>query len=89
MILGNIYRGGPFYYIQDGIGKRELAFLYAVLIIVSYICGFMTIQVNTMTICITDILDINPIIIGTTIAVLTGITILGGVKNIAGTKYAG
>lgn len=85
MILGNIYRGGPFYYIQDGIGKRGLAFLYAVLIIISYICGFMTIQVNTMTICITDILDINPIIIGTTIAVLTGITILGGVKKIAGT----
>jgi len=85
MIRGNIYRGGPFYYIQDGLGKRGLALVYAILIIVSYICGFMTIQVNTMTICITDIWNIKPIIIGIVISILTGITIFGGVKKIAGT----
>lgn len=85
MIHGNIYRGGPFYYIQDGLGNRGIALIYAVLIIVSYICGFMTIQVNTISICITNIWNINPIIIGIVIAILTGITILGGVKKIAGT----
>lgn len=85
MICGKIYRGGPFYYIQDGLGKKGLAVLYAMLIIISYICGFMTIQVNTITICITDIWNIKPIIIGIVISILTGITIFGGVKKIAGT----
>ena len=85
MILGNIYRGGPFYYIQDGVGKRGLALIYAILIMISYISGFMTIQVNTMTICITDMCNIKPIIIGIVISILTGITIFGGVKKIAGT----
>jgi len=72
---GNIYRGGPFYYIMDGVGNKKLAIFYAVLILIAYICGFMTIQVNTITKCITDIYYINPIIIGIIIAILAGITI--------------
>jgi len=82
---GNIFRGGPFYYIKEGLGKKRLAILYALLIIVSYNCGFMTIQANTMTRCITDMYNINPIIIGVVIAILTAITIFGGVKKIAST----
>jgi len=80
---GNIYRGGPFYYIMDGLGKKKLATIYAFLILVAYTGGFMTIQVNTMTKSITDILPISPLIIGLLIAFLTGITILGGVKKIS------
>jgi len=80
---GNIYRGGPFYYIMDGLGNKKLAILYAFIILVAYIGGFMTIQVNTMTKSITDIFSIHPLIIGIGISLLAGITILGGVKKIA------
>ncbi|MCL2383345.1 MAG: alanine:cation symporter family protein [Oscillospiraceae bacterium] len=80
---GNIYRGGPFYYIKDGMGNKKLAVIYAAIIIVSFIGGFLTVQVNTVSRSINDIANINPIIIGVTIAAITGVTIFGGVKKIA------
>lgn len=83
--IGNIYRGGPFYYIMDGIGNKKLAIIYALLILVAYTCGFMTIQINTITKSIVDIYNINPIMIGIFISTLVGITIIGGVKKIAAT----
>ena len=79
----NIYRGGPFYYIKDGLGKRRLAILYATIVIISYIGGFMTMQVNTVTKCINEVVSINPTVIGVIIAIIAGITIFGGVKKIA------
>lgn len=81
----NIYMGGPFYYIKEGLGKRKLAIIYAFFVLISYAGGFMTIQVNTMARSITNICNINPIIIGIIVAILTAITIFGGVKKIANT----
>lgn len=81
----NVYRGGPFYYIQDGLGNKKIAYLYAILILIAYIGGFMTIQINTVTKSITSILAISPLLIGGVLAVIAGITILGGVKKIANT----
>ncbi len=43
-----VYKGGPSYYIKKGLGNNKLAYLYAFLIIVSYIIGFITIQSNTI-----------------------------------------
>ena len=82
---GNIYRGGPFYYIKEGLGNKKLACFYAIIVLIAYIGGFMTIQVNTITKSITNILPILPLTIGGIIAVIAGITILGGVKKIANT----
>lgn len=72
---GNIYRGGPFYYISEGLKNNKLAIIYALIVLVAYIAGFMTIQVNTVTKSITDVIDINPLIIGISIAVLATFTI--------------
>lgn len=82
---GNIYRGGPFYYISEGMKNKKLAFLYAVIILTAFIVGFSTMQVNTMTKCIDSVLSINPAVIGILIILITGVTILGGVKSIAST----
>lgn len=83
--MGNIYRGGPFYYIMDGLGNKKLAIFYALLIIIAYTCGFMTIQINTLTKSIIEVCNINPLLIGIFISTLVGITIFGGVKKIAAT----
>lgn len=82
---GNIYRGGPFYYMQDGLGNKLLACFYASIVLIAYVGGFMTIQINTVAKSITNMLPISPAIIGVGIAVIAGITILGGVKKIANT----
>ena len=40
---GNSYLGGPAYYIKKGLGNKKLSFIYAILIIITYIFGFLTI----------------------------------------------
>lgn len=79
----NIYKGGPSYYIKNGMKKKKLANLYSILIIVSYIGGFLTIQSNTITKSINELININPIIIGIVISIITYFIISGGVKKIA------
>ncbi len=80
---GAYYKGGPAYYIDKGLGKKKLAKLYAILIIVAYILGFLTIQANTITKSITTRIDINPFVVGIIIAILAGGIIIKGVKGIA------
>lgn len=65
--------------------NKFLAMVYAGIILVSYISGFLTIQVNTMSKCLNDLFGINQLLIGIVVAVLAGITIFGGVKKIAHT----
>lgn len=80
---GNIYRGGPFYYIKDGMGNKKLALIYALIVLFAYVGGFLTMQVNTVSKCVNEVVSINPLLIGIVIAILAGITIFGGVKKIA------
>lgn len=89
-ILGNIYkekddelyRGGPSYYIKKGLGYNKLGILYAVTIIISYIGGFISIQTNTITTSLLEIVDISPILIGIILSILSFLMIFKGVKEI-------
>lgn len=89
-ILGNIYnekdgefyRGGPSYYIKKGLGYNKLGVIYAIVIIISYIGGFISIQTNTITTSIREIFNISPIIIGIILVILSFFMIIRGVKEI-------
>ncbi len=80
---GKIYKGGPSYYIKKGLHNKYLAILYAIIIIIAYIAGFLSIQSNTIVTVINTITPIKPIIIVLIIGVLTALVILKGVKQIA------
>ena len=90
-ILGNIYkekdgefyRGGPSYYIKKGLGYSKLGSFYAIIIIISYIGGFISIQTNTITVSIREIVDISPYVIGIILVILSFLMIVKGVKEIA------
>ena len=45
---GDVYKGGPSYYIKKGLGNKTLGSIYAILILISYIGGFLGIQSNTI-----------------------------------------
>lgn len=77
------YKGGPSYYIKKGLNNKKLASLYAVLVIVSYIVGFMTIQANTITTSIHNYFNIDPLLIGIILAIISGLSIMKGVDRIA------
>lgn len=80
---GIFYKGGPSYYIKNGLNKKVLGGLYAILIILSYVGGFLSIQSNTITKSINQITYISPIIVGIIISIVTFIIIFGGIKRIA------
>lgn len=79
----NVYKGGPAYYIKKGLNKKTLGGIYAAIIIICYGIGFMSIQSNTIAKSITGVININPVIVGLTLSLLTLIIIFGGVKKIA------
>ena len=79
----NEYVGGPAFYINNGLNKKRLAKVYAIILIITYIFGFLSIQSNTITKSITNLININPLIIGFVIGILSMIIMFRGVKNIS------
>lgn len=81
----NIYKGGPSYYIKNGLNNKKLGAAYAFLVIFSYVGGFLSIQSNTITKSINQIVNISPIMVGIIIGIFTSLIIFGGIKRIAST----
>ena len=76
------YRGGPYYYIEYGLHKKKLAKIYAFLIIIAYIVGFMTIQANTITVSVSNYYHINKKIIAIILIIVSYISISKGLNSI-------
>ena len=76
-----INRGGPSYYINDGLKQKWLAKVYALLVIITYIFGFLTIQSNTIAKSF-QILEVHPLLIGIILSIVTGYIIMKGAKKI-------
>ena len=77
------YLGGPSHYIKKGLGYKKLAIIYAFLVTVSYIFGFLTIQSNTIVKSFTNIFQIPSIVIGLAIGIFAFLIIRKGIKGIA------
>ena len=65
-----------------GLKKEKLAKLYAILIIVCYIFGFLTIQSNTISKSFSNLMGLAPIVTGIIVSIITGLVIFKGVKGI-------
>lgn len=79
----DIYKGGPSYYIKNGLNKKNLAIFCSILIIICYLIGFIPIQANTITKSVNEIIYINPIIIGIILCSFAAMIIFGGIKQIS------
>ena len=77
------YRGGPFSFIEDGLGKRVLGILFAAITILS--CGFFltTVQANGVSMAMANAFPVPPLATGIALAVILGVVVIGGVKRIA------
>lgn len=80
---GDVYKGGPAYYIRNGLGMKRLGGGYAFLILISYIGCFLGIQSNTITKSINEIVSVDGWIVGLIVCILTLFIIFGGVKMIS------
>ena len=77
------YKGGPAYYIKKALKNYNLGVLYAVMIMICYVVWFIGIQSNTITKAVTDVVNINPIMVGLLLSIVAFLVIVGGVKKIA------
>ena len=91
-VLGNIYKekdfkkvykGGPMYYIKNGLSKPQLGFIYALFILIAYVGGFIGIQANTITKSFNMIIPIPSFLLGLFLVILTALIIFGGVERIS------
>jgi len=77
------YRGGPFSFIEKGLGKRWLGALFAIFTIIS--CGIflVTVQANGASAAMSNGFHVSPLVTGIGMAVLMAVVIIGGVQRIA------
>lgn len=80
---GPYHKGGPSFYIDKGIQKKNLAKVYALLIVVAYLIGFLTIQANTIAASLSTSVAMQPIVTGIIIAIVTAFIIFKGLKGIS------
>ena len=81
--IGGVYRGGPSYYIDKGLGQRWYSLLFAVVTVIS--CGMLLpgIQANSIAMAVHSAFPpIKPLYSGIVITALLGLIIFGGVKRI-------
>lgn len=79
------YRGGPAYYIRQGLGMKWnwLAGVYSVLLLITFGFGFNAIQSYSVATSFKDAFDIPVYITGIGMAIVVGLIIFGGIKRIA------
>ena len=77
------YRGGPFCFIEKGLGQRWLGVVFAIITIIS--CGvfLVTVQANGASASLNNAFPVPPLATGIAMAVLMGLVIIGGVHRVA------
>ncbi|MEJ8544294.1 amino acid carrier protein [Brevibacillus borstelensis] len=77
------FRGGPAYYMEQGLKKRWMGVLFAILITLCFGFVFNAVQANTITQAFQTAYGVNRTLMGVILSVVTGIIIFGGVKRVA------
>ena len=80
---GKHYIGGPAYYLKEGLKSPKLGALYAILIIICYVIGYMSVQANTIMKATYNIISVKPMLIGLILSIISALIIFGGIKKIS------
>ena len=77
------YRGGPFSFIEKGMGLRWLGIVFAVITVVATGVFLPTVQSNGVSSAMMNSFPVPPLASGIGMAVLLGLVVVGGVSRIA------
>ena len=77
------YRGGPAYYIQQGIQNKAFALLFALCLFLGYGFVFSAVQANTITDALNNSYNMPTFYSGLIIIALAGLIVIGGMRAIA------
>ncbi|SFZ98041.1 Sodium/alanine symporter family protein [hydrothermal vent metagenome] len=76
------YRGGPAYYMAQGIGSKKMGLAFSILITIAFGLVFNSVQSNTIANAFHNSLNIDPTVMAGALAVFTAVIIFGGLKRI-------
>ena len=77
------FRGGPAYYMTNGLGQKWMGVLFSIFLIIAFGLVFNAVQANTISAALTEVFAFDATIIGIVTAVCSGLVIMGGLKKIA------
>lgn len=77
------YRGGPAFYMANGVGSRPMGYAFSICLILSFGLIFSAVQSNSISEAMGQAFGIPSIVTGLVIATLAGIVIFGGIRSIA------
>ena len=77
------YRGGPAYYMEQGLNKRWMGIIFSILISITFGLVFNSVQSNTISLALNSAFGYDRTVIGIVLAIMTAIIIFGGVQRIA------
>ncbi len=80
---GTSFRGGPAYYMEQGLNKKWMGVTFAILITICFGFVFNAVQANTVSAAFSNAFGIDKLTMGITLAVLSAAVIFGGVHRIA------
>lgn len=75
--------GGPAYYIEKGLHCKWMAYLFAVLITITFGLSYNSIQSNTICGAMHEAFGWNPLLVGSILSIVALIIIFGGLHRIA------
>ncbi len=77
------YRGGPAFYIAQGLNSRFFAALFSLALILSFGLVFNAVQANSISSALSNAYGFDKLYVGIGIAVVTALVVFGGIRNIA------
>ena len=75
--------GGPAYYIRKGLHQKWMAYLFAVLITITFGLSYNSIQSNTICDAMHEAFGWNPLMVGIILSAMALIIVFGGIHRIA------
>ncbi|WP_201586372.1 alanine/glycine:cation symporter family protein [Psychrobacter sp. HII-4] len=79
----NVYRGGPAYYIEKGLGKRWLAIFFSLCLLVAFGLAFNGVQSNTIAQATNEAFGVPTWMTGFILVALVAPVVFGGLRSVA------
>lgn len=79
----NVYRGGPAYYIEKGLGQRWMAILFSLCLLVAFGLAFNGVQANTIAQATNEAFGIPAWATGVVLVALVAPVVFGGLRSVA------
>ncbi|MDO5765354.1 MAG: alanine/glycine:cation symporter family protein, partial [Elusimicrobiales bacterium] len=80
---GAHFRGGPAYYMQRALGARRMAWMFSVIITLTFAFVFNSVQSNTIAASLQSTFGCSALATGLVLAALTAVIIFGGLRRVA------